>query len=1225
MYMSDNNLYNKKNILTNNIMNKTYTIGEKYPQMPYDEQFTITIPKNDNVIQDSLKKGYLFGKYIIMAIYSMCKYNEIIFDVGANIGSITIPCAKVYKVYAFEPFKQIYECLEKNVRQNNVNVKLFNNAVGHKNMKTTLSNKALVFDSKHRSKEVSLDENIEVNYGNVHLGESGQETNMITLDSLMKEVKKVSLIKVDVEGAEPLVFYGARNLIKRDLPVIIFEKNTDKIPEEIVNALRLDEDVRNFNIIEFCSKLGYNKLCFLHLEDYALIPPNFKFNNIDKRFQLIRVESIPQKYKLVGSEQYKLYKLAKIKWDRIYDNIETKLQKDINLREYSKAVYSQNGEDGIIDCIFKLIGTTNKYYVEFGTQDGTECNTRYLRERENWTGLLMDGDNNNKYINLHKEFITAENINDLFKKYSVPQEFDLLSIDIDGNDWYVWNNLKYTPRVVVIEYNSSFGLDDKIIEYKADYYFNHTLYFGASITALYNLGRSKGYSLVGTDNQGVNLFFIRNDLITHNFVNINNPKKLYVENKNILKYFKKVNNVNYVQSSYLLDISLKRSESYEPYFCKEHIFNSPTEIFKNGKCRYAYVTLLMIDDKYLPGVLNLGYSIRKMGSKIDTIVMITKDISDRSRKLIEKVYTKYIVVPYIVPVKGIINKNLLKRYPHYGKTFTKLNLLTLTEYEKVFFLDADSLVFKNFDSLFTLNPPAAVYYGEGKMHENNYKPRLQGDKYIWHTKYCECCDHGKKIPPEKLDVIHKNIYGVSTECMLLKPDLKLYNEITKELNDSIFAKKFPLGFLSDAGYITWKYRDQWTGIDPRFLGRRAYPSIDQLFGITLGGAKPWEYENIKFTYPDFEKWYEIYKEMIIHYDIKDHKLLELYNILSDKNTIPHVYVRIILPNESGGLLHDAEIYKTYFSKYLQNVTFKVITPNTNVNELKMDKHSNVNIFLESIYDKYVSYIFQSDFNLFMINHEFFSKKTLDMQIKSVQMKPEYDRSKNIDYYLCKTKYAVKFLKSLGIENTIYTSFTTLFPSTDIKKRYDRFFHGAGSSTLKNTDLIIQSWNDKLPHLYVTCYDRCYTNLIKYVNKIDNSNITLYSQKQDIKEIINLKNSIGYHLCPSMIEGFGHYLNEGRIVSAVILTIDAEPMNELIDKTSGILIPYEKKVTRSNGSYMYLTSKKDLLTGINKMLSMSDNEKRKFGENARLKYEQDTRYFNDRIKEITDIILKKLKF
>lgn len=199
---------------------------------------------------------------------------------------------------------------------------------------------------------------------------------------------------------------------------------------------------------------------------------------------------------------------------------------DIN--RFEATVFSQCGEDGILDAIIDKIGTTNKYCVEFGVQDGTECNTRFLLQKRSWKGLLMDGAENNPSF-IKKEFITAENINSLFEKYGVPDEFDLLSIDIDGNDYWVWKVIdkKYSPRVVVMEYNASVGPNEsKTIEYDPDFVWDNTDYFGASLLALVNLAKTKGYTLVGCNNMGTNAFFVRDDEIKDRFI-VKNTQQLY--------------------------------------------------------------------------------------------------------------------------------------------------------------------------------------------------------------------------------------------------------------------------------------------------------------------------------------------------------------------------------------------------------------------------------------------------------------------------------------------------------------------------------------------------------------------------------------------------------------------------------------------------------------------------------------------------------------------------
>lgn len=190
-----------------------------------------------------------------------------------------------------------------------------------------------------------------------------------------------------------------------------------------------------------------------------------------------------------------------------------------NLNFFEQRIYSQNGEDGLLKIIFYKIGATDKFCVEFGVEDGRECNTRYLIEKKGWRYLHMDGSNDTQ-ASTKKEVITAENINALFLKYHVPEEFDLLSIDIDYNTYWVWKALDhYRPRVVVIEYNASIPpSESKAAVYDPNGVWDGTDYYGASLLAFVNLGESKGYTCIGCESKGVNAFFIRNDLINDHFM-----------------------------------------------------------------------------------------------------------------------------------------------------------------------------------------------------------------------------------------------------------------------------------------------------------------------------------------------------------------------------------------------------------------------------------------------------------------------------------------------------------------------------------------------------------------------------------------------------------------------------------------------------------------------------------------------------------------------------------
>jgi len=187
------------------------------------------------------------------------------------------------------------------------------------------------------------------------------------------------------------------------------------------------------------------------------------------------------------------------------------------IQKFESRTFSQNGEDGVIAAIFDAIGSTNQYVVEFGAGvGGEECNTRLLIE-QGWTGLRMDGVDQPEPSDIRQEFITAENINELFVKYAVPDEFDLLSIDIDSNDYWILRAIdeRYRPRVLVMEYNASLGpVARKTIPYDPNHVWDVSSFYGASLGALAAAAGDRGYSLIGCERVGVNCFFVRNDCLT---------------------------------------------------------------------------------------------------------------------------------------------------------------------------------------------------------------------------------------------------------------------------------------------------------------------------------------------------------------------------------------------------------------------------------------------------------------------------------------------------------------------------------------------------------------------------------------------------------------------------------------------------------------------------------------------------------------------------------------
>ena len=204
-----------------------------------------------------------------------------------------------------------------------------------------------------------------------------------------------------------------------------------------------------------------------------------------------------------------------------------KILENIQLAEFS--VFSQWGDDGIIQFLVDYLEIENKSFIEFGVYDYEESNTRFLLMNNNWKGLVMDGSEANiKHIQkqdyywrfdltAEQAFITRENINKLILSKGFDGKIGLLHIDIDGNDYWVWKALNCVDAtLVIIEYNAVFGADHSwTIPYnpafqRTDAHFSN-LYWGASLSCLCDLGASKGYAFVGTNSAGNNAYFIKKE------------------------------------------------------------------------------------------------------------------------------------------------------------------------------------------------------------------------------------------------------------------------------------------------------------------------------------------------------------------------------------------------------------------------------------------------------------------------------------------------------------------------------------------------------------------------------------------------------------------------------------------------------------------------------------------------------------------------------------------
>jgi FkbM family methyltransferase len=310
-----------------------YVVGEDektHSGYKYDDKYTLRIAKNDITIQKALRKGYLFEKINIMLMYQYITTNSIILDVGANIGTVSIPLAKAVpdgKVYAFEPTSKTRKFLEQNISMNNANVTVVPKAVGHISILTSMSNTVTQFQEykkgdgkciKIKNKQLTIKKKSvssadAIEHGGIQLGPGGERVEMTTIDIFTADFKQLDLIKIDVEGAESLVFWGAKNTIAKFKPVIIYEYNWQKLSDETLRELKVTQDIRRFDPFKYCRDLGYNKIIESDLEDYMIIHSDTERTINDPNIQFIPVRHI-EALSAFDLRGYSLFRLKKPKW-----------------------------------------------------------------------------------------------------------------------------------------------------------------------------------------------------------------------------------------------------------------------------------------------------------------------------------------------------------------------------------------------------------------------------------------------------------------------------------------------------------------------------------------------------------------------------------------------------------------------------------------------------------------------------------------------------------------------------------------------------------------------------------------------------------------------------------------------------------------------------------------------------------------------------------------------
>lgn len=361
-------------------------------------------------------------------------------------------------------------------------------------------------------------------------------------------------------------------------------------PEKIVD-LEFDYIIvttRFYNEIEK-QLIGYgvHKECILnfnYIYERLIIRDNYELVNLIK-------DNIPMADKhdfpfeqIVETEEKNLFLNAKIFVNEMKN-------KNLNsLEEAEFQVYSQFGEDGIIQWLIHNVVINQKTFIEFGVEDYSEANTRFLLMNNNWSGLVMDGSNENinhlkqwkyfwKYdLSAVAAFITKDNINQLILDAGYRGDIGILSIDLDGNDYWILNAIDcVSPRILICEYNSIYGkeqmvsipYDEKFFRTEAHY---SNLYWGASLAAFRDWAEKNNYYFMGSNSAGNNAFFVRKDCITPDQVPQN--ADIFIESKyresrdkeGKLTYKRGEERLKYIEEMQLVDLQTGSIDSIKNIF-----------------------------------------------------------------------------------------------------------------------------------------------------------------------------------------------------------------------------------------------------------------------------------------------------------------------------------------------------------------------------------------------------------------------------------------------------------------------------------------------------------------------------------------------------------------------------------------------------------------------------------------------------------------------------------
>lgn len=359
-------------------------------------------------------------------------------------------------------------------------------------------------------------------------------------------------------------------------------------------------------------------------------------------------------------------------------------------------------------------------------------------------------------------------------------------------------------------------------------------------------------------------------------------------------------------------------------------YKSPDKMTDSmGNNIYAYVCIVMLGDIYISAAIVLAQSLINSGSKADRVCLITPDVSIDGKRVLEMYFNKVKVIDYVEVSNWRVKKQPQRKY--LDLVFTKFHVFNLVEYKKIILIDADALVLKFPDHLFSLESPAGCLLEEKtsfiSYNEETGKYKFPDAPIQWYEKFCKIAPHGMLIPKEITDRVKRDRdnSGIGGGLMLLTPKVGEFDAIINNVSFGYMKHLVEKQFAwPEQQYLTLRYSGKWHQVNPRFFGLQGYPHWKILFGLQYGGDKPFIVKSKmlmedRLNYPDFILWHDIYREILNeHPEFADSKALEDANKMAAlfmKNRVMSRTKVINTKSTNAEISYLSTSYDEYYSKY----------------------------------------------------------------------------------------------------------------------------------------------------------------------------------------------------------------------------------------------------------------------------------------------------------------------